>query len=170
MGLGDIKKLAAVALGGNLGDIRSTFANARRDLAALPGNNLIKSSSIYQTKAVGPPQPDYLNAALLLESGSGPLDLLLCLRKIEIRYGRVRNEYWGARTLDLDLIAFDSVLMDSGQLILPHPRMHERMFVLQPMCEIWPDWQHPRLRKSAKMMLNELIESGKTPSAKAMPW
>jgi len=162
--------LAAVGLGGNLGDIRSAFANARRDLAALPGTRLIISSSIYQTKAVGPPQPDYLNAALLLKSDSGPLELLRRMRKIEIRYGRVRHEYWGARTLDLDLIAFDALILDSGQLILPHPRMHERMFVLQPMCEIWPDWQHPRLRKSAKMMLHELIESGETPLAKAIPW
>jgi len=162
--------LAAIALGGNLGDIRSTFANARRDLAALPEARLIKSSSIYQNKAVGPPQPDYLNAALLLKSDSGPLELLRRMRKIEIRYGRVRTEHWGARTLDLDLIAFDAVLMDSGQLILPHPCMHERIFVLQPMCEIWPDWQHPRLRKSAQTMLSNLIASDETLLTKTMPW
>jgi len=162
--------LAIVALGGNLGDTRSTFANARRDLVALPGARLIISSSIYQTKAVGPPQPDYLNAVLLLQSDSGPLDLLRCMQKIEIRHGRVRSEYWGARTLDLDLIAFDAVLMDAGQLILPHPRMHERMFVLQPMCEIWPDWRHPRLRKSAQTMLSNLIASGETLLTKTIPW
>jgi len=162
--------IGVIAMGGNMGDIYSTFVHARRDLAALPGSRLIESAAIYKSRAIGPPQPDYLNTVLMFEFDMKPLALLQQIQETEIRYGRVRSRHWGPRTLDLDLIAFDTILMHSDNLILPHPRMHERIFVLQCMCEIWPDWQHPHLEQSARELLNNLLVSGEPLLTKKVLW
>lgn len=139
---------SAVALGSNLGDSRATLEAALETLNRTPGITLQSQSSWYQTKAVGPPQPDYLNGCALLHVQMTPQQLLEALLKIEDRFGRVRQERWGARTLDLDLLLFDDVILDTqgGEippLQLPHPRMRERAFVLVPLAEIAPDWIDP---------------------------
>jgi 2-amino-4-hydroxy-6-hydroxymethyldihydropteridine diphosphokinase len=163
--------LAVIAMGGNLGDVRTGFVAARADLEALQGTTAIDSSALYQSKPLGPPgQPDYLNAVLLLRTDRDPKELLCILQGIERKYGRIRGERWAARTLDLDMIAYDAIVLDSETLILPHPRMHERMFVLQPMCDVLPDWIHPKLGKSARTLLNELVACGNRPLDPGESW
>ncbi len=129
---------AVIALGANIGQPQEQM-----DLAVAmlrEATDVIALSSYYSTKPVGgPEQPDYLNAVCLVESGLRALDLLSLLHGIEKSLGRERNERWGPRTIDLDLIQYGSLLSSADELQLPHPRAHERRFVLEPWHEIEPD-------------------------------
>jgi 2-amino-4-hydroxy-6-hydroxymethyldihydropteridine diphosphokinase len=133
----------AIALGSNLGDSLATLEAATAELAASPGIQLQAKSSWYITKAVGPPQPDYLNGCIILQVEINPHELLQTLLAIEQKFGRVRQEKWGARSLDLDLLLYDDLIIDTPNLQVPHPRMQERAFVLVPLAEIAPDWVDP---------------------------
>ncbi len=135
--------LAAIALGSNVGDSRNTLAGALTSLANTPGIVLEKYSHWYQTKAVGPPQPDYLNGCAVLRVTLSPEALLHKMLTIEARFGRIRRERWGPRTLDLDLLLFDDLILDLPGLQIPHPRLQERAFVLVPLAEIAPYWVEP---------------------------
>lgn len=137
------RALCAIALGSNLGDSHAILEAALATLAATPGINLQAKSSWYQTTAVGPPQPDYINGCAVLHVQMPPQMLLETLLKIEAQFGRVRRERWGARSLDLDLLLYDDLILDTPTLQLPHPRMKERAFVLVPLAEIAPDWLEP---------------------------
>ena len=140
---------ALIALGGNLGDVAATLVAARIAIGRLPQTALIASSSLYRTAAIGPgDQPDYLNAAVAVETALPAPALLSMLHAIEDRFGRKRELRWGARTLDLDLLAYGDRCCDDAGLQLPHPRLAERMFVLAPLAEIAADWRHPRLGRS----------------------
>ena len=131
-----------IALGSNLGDSKSILENAIQSIRLIAIVTAV--SSFYETKPVGgPEQPNYLNAVLIAESEISPEKLLEELQKIENRAGRVRDVRWGARTLDLDLIAAGDIVQVNDFLTLPHPRAHERAFVLQPWLEIDPDGQLP---------------------------
>lgn len=126
-----------IALGSNLGDSKAILENAINSLRMLI--TVEGLSSFHRTAPVGGPvQPDYLNAVLIGQSELSPLELLTELQKIEVDAGRERLEHWGPRTLDLDLIAFGEAVLDSPVLTLPHPRAHERAFVLAPWFEIDP--------------------------------
>ena len=129
---------AVVALGANIGSPREQMDVAR---ALLREATEVKAVSTYfVTKPVGgPEQPDYLNAVCILESELPALDLLAVLQGIEKSLGRERIVQWGPRTIDLDLIQYGSLLSAAVELELPHPRAHERRFVLEPWCEIEPD-------------------------------
>ncbi len=129
---------AVIALGSNMGD---SSENLDLALALLrEATELLSVSSYYRTKPVGgPEQPDYLNAVCVIESELTAMDLLQLLHGIEKSMGRERLERWGPRTIDLDLIQFGGLLSKSAQLELPHPRAHERKFVLEPWHEIEPD-------------------------------
>ncbi|AFZ13869.1 2-amino-4-hydroxy-6-hydroxymethyldihydropteridin epyrophosphokinase [Crinalium epipsammum PCC 9333] len=144
MNLGQDYKRCAIALGSNLGDSNTILKSALFTIANTPGVNLISQSSFYQTVPIGPPQPTYLNACAILEVKLNPDELLEKLLKIELEFGRVRTEYWGARTLDLDILLFDDLIWDTPTLQIPHPRMGERGFVLVPLAEIAPSWIEPR--------------------------
>jgi 2-amino-4-hydroxy-6-hydroxymethyldihydropteridine diphosphokinase len=133
----------AIALGSNLGDSRTILENALIAIAHTPGITLKSQSSWYQTAAVGPPQPDYLNGCAILEVARSPQELLEILLQIEVKFGRVRRERWGPRTLDLDIILFDDLVLDLPNLHLPHPQMSVRAFVLVPLAEIAPTWIEP---------------------------
>ena len=133
----------AIALGSNLGDSLSTLEGALTVLAQTPGIAVTARSHWYLTKAVGPPQPDYLNGCALLNVTLTPQALLEILLQTEASFGRIRRERWGARTLDLDLLLFDDVILNIPTLQIPHPRMAERAFVLVPLAEIAPDWVEP---------------------------
>ena len=133
----------AIALGSNLGDSLATLEAATAELAAIPGMQLQAKSSWYITKAVGPPQPDYLNGCIILQVEINPQELLQKLLAIEEKFGRVRQQRWGARSLDLDLLLYDDLIIDTPNLQIPHPRMQERAFVLVPLAEIAPDWVEP---------------------------
>jgi 2-amino-4-hydroxy-6-hydroxymethyldihydropteridine diphosphokinase len=129
---------AVVALGANIGNPQEQMDLAIAMLRE--ATDLITVSSYYLTKPVGgPEQPDYINAVCLLESELPALDLLALLHGIEKSLGRERNERWGPRTIDLDLIQYGSLLSSADELQLPHPRAHERRFVLEPWYEIEPD-------------------------------
>jgi 2-amino-4-hydroxy-6-hydroxymethyldihydropteridine diphosphokinase len=129
---------AVVALGANIGNPREQMDVA---VALLREATEVRAvSSYFVTKPVGgPEQPDYLNAVCILESELPALDLLAVLQGIEKSLGRERDVRWGPRTIDLDLIQYGSLLSAAAELELPHPRAHERRFVLEPWCEIEPD-------------------------------
>jgi 2-amino-4-hydroxy-6-hydroxymethyldihydropteridine diphosphokinase len=124
-----------IALGSNLGDREATLVDAINQLATII--TVVKVSTFHETAPVGgPEQPDYLNAVLIGESELEPAELLRKMQEFELAAGRQRIERWGARTLDLDLIAADDLVIESDFLTLPHPRAHERRFVLDPWLEI----------------------------------
>jgi 2-amino-4-hydroxy-6-hydroxymethyldihydropteridine diphosphokinase len=135
--------ISAIALGGNIGDSYQILEAAIETLATTPGIKLHAKSSWYRTKAVGPPQPDYLNGCAILQVAMSPDLLLETLFAIENKFGRVRQERWGARSLDLDLLLYDDLIIDTPHLQIPHPRMRERAFVLIPLAEVAPDWIEP---------------------------
>lgn len=131
-----------IALGSNLGESKSTLEAAIKSIHSIAKVTAV--SSFYETKPVGgPEQPNYFNAVLIAESELSPEKLLEELQKIENSAGRVRDVRWGARTLDLDLIAAGDIVQLDEFLTLPHPRAHERAFVLEPWLEIDPDGQLP---------------------------
>jgi 2-amino-4-hydroxy-6-hydroxymethyldihydropteridine diphosphokinase len=131
---------AYVALGANLGDPAATIRAAFGALANLPESRITRCSSLYRTAPVGiTEQPDFINAVLALETTLAPEALLDELFDIEARFGRQRAEKNGPRTLDLDLLLYDNQFIDLPRLKLPHPRLHLRAFVLQPLAEIAPD-------------------------------
>ncbi|NMG06748.1 2-amino-4-hydroxy-6-hydroxymethyldihydropteridine diphosphokinase [Brasilonema sp. UFV-L1] len=155
-----MKVNSAIALGSNLGDSRSILEAATETLAQTPGIVLKAKSSLYKTKAVGPPQPDYINAAAILQVEMMPQLLLKTLLQIENKFGRVRQERWGARTLDLDLLLYGDFIVNAPNLQIPHPRMRERAFVLVPLAEIAPDWVEPISDCAIKELVKQVDCSG----------
>jgi dihydroneopterin aldolase/2-amino-4-hydroxy-6-hydroxymethyldihydropteridine diphosphokinase len=131
---------AWIALGGNLGDVDSTLRAAIRELDRISGIHVLDTSALVKSAAVGgPPQPDYLNAVLHVETSLAPRELLAACQGIEVVYGRERAELNGPRTIDVDIVSFGDVVAESRDLVLPHPRAHERAFVLVPLADIDPD-------------------------------
>jgi len=150
----------AIALGSNMGNSRAILKAALETLAQTPGITLQAKSSWYQTTAVGPPQPDYINGCALLHVQTAPQLLLETLLAIEQKFGRIRTRRWGPRLLDLDLLLYDDLIMDTPTLQLPHPRMRERAFVLVPLAEIAPDWVEPVSKKAIAELLQAVDCSG----------
>lgn len=152
----------AIALGSNLGNSLDTLENSLMVLANIPGIEIKNISSWYQTKPVGntEPQPDYLNGCAVLEVAQNPPELLALLQAIEIQFGRVRQERYAARTLDLDLLLYDDLILTTPNLTIPHPRMHERAFVLVPLAEIAPDWIEPVSQVAIATLLKSVDASG----------
>ena len=133
---------ALIALGGNVGDVRATFARAIPDLCRAARAKLVARSSDYLTPPWGDlQQPAFVNAGISIETELDPKALLSVLQDVERKFGRDRSaeRRWGPRPLDLDLIAYDDIAMQSPELTLPHPRLFERAFVLVPLAEITPD-------------------------------
>ena len=154
---------AFVGIGSNLGDSIATVTSAVASLAALGGCELVAASSAYRSEPLGAPgQSDYINAAAELRTSLAPHDLLAELQQIEAEHGRVRtNIRWGPRTLDLDLLVFGDVQIADSKLILPHPGIAQRNFVLLPLIELAPELDVPG-RGSAKALLAALGQSGGT--------
>ena len=159
-------ELCAIALGSNLsneiGDSEKIVQAAITQLATDPEIDVVKVSRWYRSKAITlpntAPQPDYINGCAILKTSLTPLYLLEKLFKIEQLFGRERRQRWGARTLDLDLLLYGDRQMDTTELVLPHPRMGDRAFVLLPLAEIAADWIHPvnqvAIGELAKMAIN----------------
>jgi 2-amino-4-hydroxy-6-hydroxymethyldihydropteridine diphosphokinase len=129
---------ACVAFGANLGDPVATVKQALRDVANLPDTQLFKVSSLYRSAPYEAQGPDFINAVALVETQLSPMALLHALQALEQQSGRERSFRNAPRTLDLDLIFYGDVALATSELTLPHPRWHERAFVLQPLAEIWP--------------------------------
>ena len=135
---------AYVALGANLGDPAATIRAAFGALANLPESRVTRCSSLYRTAPVGnTEQPEFVNAVAALETTLAPESLLDALFDIEARFGRIRAEKNGPRTLDLDLLLYNNQQLNLPRLTLPHPRLHLRAFVLYPLAELAPDLQLP---------------------------
>jgi 2-amino-4-hydroxy-6-hydroxymethyldihydropteridine diphosphokinase len=134
---------AIVGFGANLGDRLETMRAALRELAAL--GHVEATSHVYATAPVGPPQPEYLNAAALVTWERSAEALMDALLAIEAKLGRVRSEErFGPRTIDLDVLWIEGVTAESAKLTVPHPRLTERAFALVPMLELVPDARDPR--------------------------
>ena len=129
---------AYVGLGANLGDIAAALNAALRSLGHLPGTELSRVSGFYRTAPIDSSGPDYLNAVALLETTLAPHDLLAQLQRIEAARGRERPYRNAPRTLDLDLLLYGDETIASPALTVPHPRMHERAFVLVPLADVAP--------------------------------
>lgn len=139
---------AYIALGSNLNQPIKQVQAALQALHAIPNTTVIKQSSLYRTDPVGygvdelPAIPDFINAVVQVKTALASLDLLAALFEIENQFGRERPYLNAPRLLDLDLLLYDTVVMNTERLTLPHPRMFERGFVLLPLAEIAPDLQH----------------------------
>jgi 2-amino-4-hydroxy-6-hydroxymethyldihydropteridine diphosphokinase len=138
----------AIGLGSNLGDSQAILAGAIERLKIHPQIELLALSNWYLTAPIGPPQPDYLNGCATFETSLTPVDLLSVLQSIEAEFGRVRQEVWGARTLDLDLLLYGDRIINLPTLQIPHPHMCDRAFVLIPLAEISPDRIEPKSGES----------------------
>ena len=134
-----------VGLGANLGDAQATLKLALTQLAGLPQTRLVAQSSLYRTAPVQASGPDFINAVAELSTALQPLALLNALLAIEQTHGRLRPYRNAPRTLDLDLLLHGQRVLTEPGLDLPHPRLHERLFVLQPLLELAPMLEHPRL-------------------------
>lgn len=158
--------LAAVGLGANLGDRASTIARAIELLDAHPSVSVRAISSLIETPAVVAPgsagQPAYLNGAVAVETSLAPRALLDALLSIERTLGRDRStgERWAARTIDLDLLLYADRVIDEPGLAVPHPRMHERDFVLLPLTEVAANAIHPTLGVTVRGLLDRLRANG----------
>ncbi len=128
-----------LAVGSNLGDRLGTLQGCVQAVASLPDTDVLTISPVYETEPVGgPAQPDYLNAVLIVATGLAPDDLLAAVHGIEAEFGRVRTQRFGPRTLDIDIITYAQEVSRDQVLTLPHPRAHERAFVLAPWHDVDP--------------------------------
>ena len=157
--------LCAIALGSNLGDSRQILTDALAKLDTREGISLEKVSSFYQTAPVGPPQPDFYNACAILRTTLSPEALLRQMLSIEVEFGRVRRERWGPRLLDLDLLMYGDLVLTMPNLQIPHPRMHERAFVLVPFGEVAPNWIDPISGKRIAELADAIDASGVRPDS-----
>ncbi len=147
---------AAIGLGANLGDPLETIREACRHLGRL--GRLAGASALYRTAAIGPPQPDFVNAVVGLRCGMPPRSLMTSLLEIEAQLGRVRRERWGARTIDLDLLWIDGVVVNSQMLCVPHPRLEQRRFALAPLLDVYPRACHPITGRPYATLLHQVSD------------
>jgi len=146
-------------LGGNLGDRQHYLAEAIR-LINSEIAPVLQKSSVYETQSWGKTDaPDYLNQVIALDTDLTARELLKRVLDIELRLGRKREEKWGARTIDIDILFYGTEIVQQEGLQIPHPELHNRRFTLEPLTEIAPDLVHPVLNKSILSIKNELKDS-----------
>lgn len=151
---------AYLLIGGNLGN-RSIYLQEAREHIRQSCGNIVHSSAIYETAAWGlEEQPSFYNQALAIHTTLAPEALMQALLEIEQKMGRVRVIKMGPRTIDLDILLIDDLVMDTGLLTLPHPSLHLRRFALMPLCEIAPEQVHPVLQKTIRQLLDLCTDKG----------
>jgi 2-amino-4-hydroxy-6-hydroxymethyldihydropteridine diphosphokinase len=157
---------AMLGLGSNLGDRLENLQVAVDALGKRGDIRVLRSSRVYETEPVGgPAQPEYLNAVVEIETSLEPLALLHACLDVEQELGRVRGERWGPRTIDIDLLTFDERSIDEPDLVVPHPRMHERAFVLVPLAELDADPMLPGGRRLTELRSGTITLTGVRPFA-----
>lgn len=159
-----------IGLGGNLGEPQGAF---RRALEALAAEGRVTAvSSLWRTHPVGPSQPEFLNAAILIDWSRSPERLLRTCRDLEIAEGRDRaqEERWGPRALDLDLLIAQSLVCRGPVLEIPHPQLHNRRFALEPAVELVPDWIHPLLGRTIEELTKEARRREPDAIVDQRPW
>jgi 2-amino-4-hydroxy-6-hydroxymethyldihydropteridine diphosphokinase len=154
---------AFIALGSNQGNRDLNLLRAVAEIGKVPGTKITALSDFYDTAPVGKcDQPDFLNAVIRVETALQPEQLLAELQRIErVVFRRERTVRWGPRAMDLDILFYDGLTLAGDALTIPHPRLHERRFVLQPLAEIAPDLVHPLLRKSIARLLAEVADGSR---------
>lgn len=149
---------AYIGLGSNLGLREKNITAALNALQTTKEIEVVAVSSLYETEAIGGPedQPNYINAVAHVKTLLKPERLWAVCRNIEESLGRKRMIRWGPRTIDLDILCYDQEIRADPELILPHPMMHERRFVMEPLVEVAPDLMHPVLGRTARAILESL--------------
>ena len=159
-----------IGLGSNEGDRLAELSRAIEALAQTPGIRVAQLAPIYETEPIGgPPQSEFLNTVVELETELPPHELLAALKAIECRAGRrPSGERWGPRVLDLDILLYDDRILNSEALTIPHLRMHQRWFVLEPLAQLAPELRHPVLRQTIAELLEQLPRPAEDPVASAL--
>lgn len=151
---------AFIAFGANLGDRLATLRAAAAAIDNAEGVSVSAASALYETAPVGGPgdQPSFYNAVARVETTLPPESLLALLQSIEAEHLRARDVRWGPRTLDLDLLFYGDAVLETAHLEAPHPRLHQRRFVLKPLADVGADHVHPKLNKTVRELLDMLAK------------
>lgn len=153
-------KLAGIGLGSNIEPRKESLEKSILWLESLVGR-IIRKSKVYQSEPWGVlDQSHFLNQVVVLETDQNPIEILQYLKKIEALMGREEGERWGPRKIDLDLLFLERDIFHSSELLLPHPRLHERNFVLLPLQEVFPEWIHPTYQMTAPELLKLCRDEG----------
>ena len=162
--------LVHLGLGSNLGNRQDTLKQACVELESLPLLQF-RVSPIYESEPLlKMPQPKYLNMVVCGLTELSPLELLKKCQQIENRLGRVRNEHWGSRTIDIDILAYGEECIDAEILKIPHPEMEKRSFVLVPLLELNPEWVHPKTGISIRKLWEERLQTNDEELPQPLNW
>ncbi|MDP8955900.1 MAG: 2-amino-4-hydroxy-6-hydroxymethyldihydropteridine diphosphokinase [Actinomycetota bacterium] len=154
-----------LGLGSNLGERLAALQTAVGLLGRSAEIRIVRSSRVFETRPVGPPQPDFLNAVLQVETTMTPRRLLGACRAVEQQMDRVRGERWGPRVIDVDILTYGREVIEDADLVIPHPRMHERAFVIVPLLELDANPLLPGGRRAGDIRLDPEQLAGLTPFA-----
>ncbi|MFQ5665216.1 MAG: 2-amino-4-hydroxy-6-hydroxymethyldihydropteridine diphosphokinase [Candidatus Binatia bacterium] len=152
-----------IAIGSNLGDRKANYLEAIGRIQELANTRVVKQSSLYESEPLGDAKTWFVNGVIEVETAYAAPDLLKRLKSIETAMGRkrVRGKRWGSRIIDLDILFFDSEIINKRSLKVPHPELHHRRFVLAPLCELAPQMIHPQLAQSVSVLLAGLKDAKK---------